>query len=188
LLHNNKGLHKKYITKGIGFVSERDRGLIRKAHKAGVASLGVSYARSAEDIRSLRDCLPPGYRPRLYIKIETAMAIENLKDIMDQGECFIVDRGDLASEIGLSNIPAAQVKIVEKMLRNGKKIFLATQFLKNMIDQPVPLIAEVNDIATVFSKGVSGIQLSEETAIGKYPLNCVELITAMKKNYYKLSR
>lgn len=185
LLRNNKGLHRKGITNGIVFVSDRDRALIEDARRAGISSLGVSYARSAEDLRSLKNSLPPFFKPRLYIKIETAMAVKNLGQIIREGECFIVDRGDLASEIGLSSIPAVQSEIIGKLAESGKKIFLATQFLRNMIKHPVPLIAEVNDIANVLGSGVNGIQLSDETAIGRFPLSCVEMIIEMKKIYHK---
>ena len=102
--------------------------------------------------------------------------MENLDKIFEEVTSVNIDRGDLAADIGILNLPRAQERIVESAQRAGKNIFLATQFLKNMEQKPVPLISEVVDLHRTINTGISGIQLSEETAIGKYPAECVELV------------
>ena len=78
--------------------------------------------------------------------------------------------------LGLEKIPSYQKFIVERTHFHNKKTFLATQFLKNMEEKPIPTIAEIIDMYNTFKMGIYGIQLSEETSIGKYPKECLEVI------------
>ena len=90
---------------------------------------------------------------------------------------FLIDRGDLSKEVGIENIPLVQRKIFKhsNKLKNTK-IFIATNFLESMILKPYPTRAEVNDIYNGLEMGAKGLVLAGETAMGKYPIECVKLI------------
>ncbi len=110
------------------------------------------------------------------------LTVDNLDNIFNEVDIVNIDRGDLSTDIGLIKLGLVQHGIIENALRSSKKIFLATQFLKNMEKSPVPSIAEVIDLYKTIKQGVYGIQLSEETAIGKYAVECVKLVFDMYNN------
>lgn len=184
LLQNNRGLHVRGVYECIPFISQKDIELIKVACKENFDYLSLSYVRTAEDIKQIKKLLTDHKKNNIQIiaKIETASAVENLKHIFNEVDHISIDRGDLSAEIGMLKLPAVQDRIIKAAKRAKKNIYLATQFLKNMEYNPVPLIAEVVDLHRTIKTGISGIQLSEETAIGKYPVECVKLVCDIYKN------
>lgn len=178
LLHNNKGLHVPGICRKLPFLFERDKELIKIASSEKADYISLSFVRKAEDIveakKMLASCSNRG--ARIVAKIETADAVDNLGYIFKEVDNVNIDRGDLSADIGMMKLPAVQDRIIESARRAGKNVYLATQFLKNMEHSPVPLIAEIMDLHKTIKSGVSGIQLSEETALGKHPVECVKLV------------
>ena len=175
LLFSNKGLHVRGIYKDIAFVSERDRELIDIARLSRVEYLSLSFVHKAEDIRSIRDMIKKA-DTHIIAKIETLSAVKNLNDIFQEVESVLIDRGDLSTEVGILKLAAVQERVVESAKKAKKDIYLATQFLKNMDAKPVPLISEIIDLCKTVKSGIRGIQLSEETAVGKYPVECVKMV------------
>ncbi|OHB58199.1 MAG: hypothetical protein A2173_03630 [Planctomycetes bacterium RBG_13_44_8b] len=173
-LFNNKGLHVHGINKKLPFLFGKDHQLISLANELKVDYVGLSFVRSCRDIKEARGLLDGNIK--LITKVETKSALDNLNSILQEVEYILVDRGDLSAEIGLEKVPRSQEFIIDKALFYNKKVFLATQFLTNMIDKPIPSIAEVISLYSTFKTGIYGIQLSEETAIGKYPLECLKVI------------
>ncbi len=180
-LASNKGLHVQGIHQSIPFLFERDIALINTAAEIDLDIISLSFVRDADDVRQVKKILAQHNKQKieLFAKIETAKAVENLGYIFNEVDNVNVDRGDLATDIGILKVAIVQKRIIDSALRGNKNIFLATQFLKNMEFYPVPLIAEVTSLYETISSGISGIQLSEETAIGKYPVECVKLIFDM---------
>lgn len=174
ILLKNKGLHVRGIHASIPFLFDKDKLLIELANKHLLSHVGLSFVRHVTDIRTARQLIDS--RIEVVSKVETKAAVDNLTSILQEVEYILVDRGDLSTEIGLEKIPAYQKFIIEKALFHNKKVFLATQFLKNMEEKPTPTIAEVIDMYHTFKMGVYGIQLSEETAVGKYPKECLMVI------------
>ena len=177
-LLNNKGLHVGGIHKDIPFLFEKDKDLIKLANKHKLSFVGLSFVRTVEDIDSAKALIDG---PEIISKVETRAAVENLNEILQSVDNILVDRGDLSTEVGLEKIPAYQRFIVDRCLFYNKRAFLATQFLKNMEEKPIPTIAEVIDMYNTFKMGVYGVQLSEETAIGKYPRECLDTINHILK-------
>ena len=173
-LRNNKGLHARGIHKELPFLFERDRELIALANELKVDFIGLSFVRNAKDIAVSKELLADSIE--IIAKVETRAAVDNLNDILRSVNYILIDRGDLSTEVGLEKVPAYQKFILERGLFYNKRVFLATQFLKNMEDKPIPSIAEVIDLTNTFKMGAYGIQLSEETAIGKYPMECLDVI------------
>jgi pyruvate kinase len=174
ILANNKGLHVRGIHQGLPFLFEKDKELIQLANTCKVAFVGLSFVRTADDIR-LAKCLLSD-QVGIISKVETLASIENLTSIFDQVEHILVDRGDLSTEIGLAKVPAYQDFVIGRAHFFNKRVFLATQVLKSMEERPLPTIAEIIDLYNTIKKGIYGIQLSEETAIGKYPKECLQAI------------
>jgi len=176
-LLNNKGMHVRGIHKNIPFLFEKDKGLIGLANKYNLAYVGLSFVRTRGDVKEAKKLITSD--SIIISKIETVAAVENLIDILEEVEYILIDRGDLSTEIGLEKVPAYQQYIIDKAVYHGKKVFLATQFLKSMEHNPIPTIPEVIDMYNTLKSGIYGIQMSEETAVGKYPKNCLDTIVGL---------
>ena len=176
-LLNNKGMHVRGIHEHIPFLFEKDKGLIGLANKHNLAYVGLSFVRTRSDVIEAKKLITSD--SIIISKIETVAAVDNLVDILNEVEHILIDRGDLSTEIGLAKVPAYQQYIIDKAVFYGKKVFLATQFLKSMEHNPIPTIPEVIDMYNTLKSGIYGIQMSEETAVGKYPKNCLDTIIGL---------
>ena len=179
LLLNNKGMHVRGLHKDIPFLFEKDRNLIELCNEFNISYIGASFVRSKEDIVELKNLINP--KINIISKIETLDAVNNLYEILCEVDYILIDRGDLSTEIGIEKVPRFQDYIIQMAHHNGKKVFLATQILKNMEEKPIPTIAEIDDLYTISKKGVFGIQLSEETAVGGYIKECIAVLNTMNK-------
>jgi len=177
VLDNNKGMHVRGIHGGIPFLFQKDKGLIELCNKRNISYIGLSFVRTVENIKEVKALL--NTECKLISKVETKDAVKNLQSILNEVEYILVDRGDLSTEIGVERVPQFQKYIIEMALYNSKKVFLATQILKNMESKPIPTIAEINDLYTSMKMGVYGIQMSEETAVGEYVCECVNVLRKM---------
>lgn len=177
VLLKGKGLHVKGISETLPFLFEKDRALIDIANNYAIAFVGLSFVRDENDIAEAKKLIND--KSEIITKVETKKATENLSGILENTEYILIDRGDLSTEVGLIKLPFYQKFIIEKAHFHDRKVFLATQFLKNMQEKPVPTIAEVIDMYNTMKAGIYGIQLSEETAIGKYPKKCLDIINSI---------
>ena len=188
LLQTNKGLHSLGVNEKLPFLFERDKQLIETAIDEKISFLSLSFVRNTADIKQAKEILKARNATQLEViaKVETRAAVENLGSILFEVDIINVDRGDLSSDVGMLRLPRIQDRIVESALRAKKNVFLATQFLKSMEHNPIPYIAEVVDLHKTIKAGITGIQLSEETAVGEYPEKCVELVFDSLKNTYDI--
>ena len=175
-LSNNRGLHIQGRTSTGPFLQERDRALLDVARSIKIDMLSLSFVRSAADVRETREALGSSM-VEIVAKIETRTAYNHLDGIMNEARYILIDRGDLASDIGLIDVPFAQQDIVRRAKSRGCSVYLATQFLHSMVYHSIPLIAEIESVYSAIASGVNGLQLSEETAVGRYPGEAVRLIT-----------
>ncbi len=176
-LLNNKGMHIRGIHEHIPFLFDKDKELIKLANKYNLAYVGLSFVRTRSDVLEAKQLINENIK--IISKVETIAAVENLIDILKEVEYILIDRGDLSTEIGLEKVPAYQKYIIDKAIFYGTKVFLATQFLKSMEHNPIPTIPEVIDMYNTLKSGIYGIQLSEETAVGKYPKECLNTINKL---------
>ncbi|MBI1859761.1 MAG: hypothetical protein HYR96_02440 [Deltaproteobacteria bacterium] len=181
VLTSNKGIHIRGISDRLPFLFQEDQALIKAACEHRVNYVSLSFVRTVADVDEGRKAVANQGQggPQLIVKIEQAAALQNLEGILNSNEMFNVDRGDLSSDIGMTNLPVAQERIIAMAKKLNKKLFLATQFLKYMETHPIPLIPEMVDLHRTLETGIGGIQLSEETAVGKYPVECVSMIFKM---------
>ena len=182
-LQNGKGLHIQGAALGLPFISDVDHALIAEAIRLKLWGLDLSYVRSTGNLDEVQKII--GENPvQLLPKIETFEAMENLQAILSRTPFALVDRGDLAGEIGIENIPTAQSTIIQMAHWCQARIIFATQFFTSMVESPVPLIAELNDCHNCIQQGIAGIQLSEETAIGKHVSNILDHLAVLVRNAY----
>ena len=178
-LLNNKGFHVKGVNKNLPFLFEKDKELIDLANKHNLDFVGLSFVRDADDIKEAKALIESS---QIIAKVETLSAVNNVDSILQEVEYILIDRGDLSTDVGLYNVPSYQKFIIEKALFANRKVFLATQFLKSMELNPIPTFPEVIDLYNTLKSGIYGLQLSEETAIGNYPKECLEVIKDTLKN------
>jgi len=179
VLENNKGVHIVGAhPEGLPFLFERDHALIEVAKESGAELVGLSFVRGPEDVRQARRLLE-GSGVDAICKIETPEACKRLADILPLTARVLVDRGDLAAGIGIYRLPSMERAVAKQAARRGVKVYVATQILFNMVEHPTPLMAEVASLHEVLGYA-DGLQFSEETSIGKYPLEVLEVVQQMR--------
>jgi pyruvate kinase len=117
-----------------------------------------------------------GDRPYLVAIIERAEAVENIDGILRSADAIMIARGDLGVQIPLENLPGVQKKIIRKANLIGCPVITATQMLLSMTEHIRPTRAEVSDVANAILDGTDAVMLSEETAIGTYPIDAVAMM------------
>lgn len=177
VLINGKGVHVRGIHKNIPFLFEKDKQLIQVANKYHLDYVGLSFVRSVENVKEARALLAENIK--MISKIETLDAVNDINHILPLVEYILIDRGDLSTDIGIINIPRYQKYIIEKAQYYDVKVFLATQILKHMETTAIPTIGEVEALYEIYKSGVYGLQMSEETAVGKYVKEVVEILNNM---------
>jgi pyruvate kinase len=180
-LEKNKGVHVINRKIKLQYITEKDLNIINLCKKYNIKNYALSFCNSVQDIEKFDKLI--GNKNKIF-KIETKNALKNFNKIVKKGKNFLIDRGDLSKEIGIEQIPIAQRKILQIAKRyKNKNIFIATNFLESMISKPYPTRAEVNDIYNSLELGAKGLVLAAETAIGKYPIECIKLINKIIKAY-----
>jgi len=158
--------------------TEKDLVDVVWAIKNKVDFIAISFVRNAQDLLRLRDILKRDKSEALLIaKIERKAALENVHEIMDVSDGIMVARGDLGLELPLEQVPMVQKHLIEQANYRGIPAIVATQMLHSMVTSLRPTRAEVSDIATAVMNGADALMLSEETAIGEHPIECVQYIS-----------
>jgi pyruvate kinase len=174
-VESHKGVNLPGISVPVPSLTEKDLRDLEFALQLGVDFVALSFVRSADDCRSLRELLQSENSTALVIaKIEKAEAIEDLDQIVSASDAVMVARGDLGVEIGPAAVPLVQKRIILCALEHGKPAITATQMLESMMRHPEPTRAEASDVANAVLDGTSALMLSGETAIGNYPVESVQ--------------
>ena len=156
-------------------LTEKDYKAIELGKKYEIEHLAFSFARNAEAVRHAKEVSGM----KIISKIECIDALKNLDEIIRESDYLLIDRGDLSKEIPIEKIPLAQQVILTKARQYGKKTFVATNLLETMIKQRKPTRAEVHDILETINEGADGLVLAAETAIGKYPIGCINMLNKL---------
>ena len=117
-----------------------------------------------------------GSTARIVAKIEDQLAVKNIVGIIDTADVIMVARGDLGIECPMEELPIIQRRIVKRCIEHGRPVIVATHMLESMIVNPIPTRAEVTDVANAVFEQADAIMLSGETAAGKYPVKCVDVL------------
>tara|TARA_B100000029_G_scaffold448613_1_gene471232 strand:- start:3969 stop:4832 length:864 start_codon:yes stop_codon:yes gene_type:complete len=182
LLENNKGIHIENRKIKLNFITEKDKKAILIAKTMNIKHYALSFTNTYKDILKFNKLLKSEIK---IFKIETKSAINGLKKIINRGDRFLIDRGDLSKDISVEMLPAIQRKILKMAKIKNKKVYVATNFLESMVKNKYPNRGEANDIYNTLETGAAGLVLAAETAIGKYPEECVVFLKKMIKTYLK---
>jgi pyruvate kinase len=176
-VESHKGVNVPGVPVPIPSLTDKDLSDLEFALGLGVDWVALSFVRSADDIRGLREVIQSAGSDTLIIaKVEKAEALEELDAIVSASDAVMVARGDLGVEIGPTAVPLLQKQIILCALEHGKPAVTATQMLESMIHQPEPTRAEASDIANAILDGTSAVMLSGETAVGEYPVQSVSFM------------
>lgn len=179
ILKERKGINLPNTQLPIPSLTKKDRVDLEWAMGQNVDYIALSFVRTAEDCKQVKDLIKKLNtrklgRALLVAKIEKAEAIENLDAIIAETDGLMVARGDLGVETSVELVPVYQKRIIEEAVAHDKFVITATQMLQSMIENPFPTRAEASDVANAVWDGTDAVMLSAETASGKYPVESIE--------------
>jgi pyruvate kinase len=178
VLEWDKGINVPGVNLQVPSAMETDLEDLLFGIEQGVDFIALSFVRGAADVLEVKSFLrDKGVDTPLVAKIEKWEAWQNIDQIVAAADGLMVARGDLGVEIPLEKVPMVQKEVIRKCNRAGKPVITATQMLESMIDSPLPTRAEVTDIANSIIDGTDAIMLSGETAVGRYPVEAVKVMT-----------
>ena len=176
-LRSRKGLNLPGINLGVSAFTERDHECLKFAAEEGIDAISQSFVETGADIRAVRraaDAL--GYHPFIIAKIERSNALEHMDDILDAVDGIMIARGDLGVEVPVERIAIIQKDLMRQANRRARPVITATQMLESMTDHRRPTRAEVTDVSNAILDGTDCVMLSGESAMGKYPVEAVEML------------
>lgn len=158
-------------------LTELDEQLISMAKENGIDYVGISFVHDMVDVEYVQRLLGNssiGYIPK--IESRASLEHENLLSLLTCCDRVIIDRGDMSGEMGLEAVWRQQRRILDLAKLLGCRVIMATQFLTSMLNRPLPTIAEVDSLTDLLHFGIDGVQLSEETCVGRHGVDVVRLV------------
>lgn len=175
ILMSHSGVNVPGVNLKMSSLTEKDKKDIGFGIKNNVDFVALSFVHTANDVGELRKIIESGgSNARIIAKIETPKAVKNIDEIIEAADGIMVARGDLGIEIPAEEVPLVQKMIIKKCNSVGKFVITATQMLESMVKSPIPTRAEVSDVANAIIDGTDAVMLSEETALGDYPVVAVK--------------
>lgn len=177
-LMSHKGVAAPDGIPAMSAMTDKDREDASFAIAQGVDFVALSFVRSADDVRELRELLDAADAEGVHIvaKIESRHAVHGLSDILPHVDAVMVARGDLGVELSPQEVPLHQKAIIRRCNDAGVPVITATQMLQSMIENPRPTRAEASDVANAILDGTDAVMLSAETAVGKHPIEAVRML------------
>ena len=185
ILKSNKSVHIPNIDIAFNKLTSKDKKDLRTAVKLGCNWIALSYLQNEKLILETRKLIKKDMG--IISKIENKHALKNIEKIIQATDSIMIARGDLAIDIGHSEVPKVQLSLIKKCSQFSKSVIVATQMLESMIENNTATRAEINDIATAIFQGADTVMLSAEAAIGKFPAQAVSTMsqTILSTEKYK---
>ncbi|CAN5594802.1 pyruvate kinase [soil metagenome] len=181
-LQNRKGVNFPSLNLKLPSMTEKDVRDVEFGLAQGVDWVSLSFVRSADDVRTLRELIRgKGLKTPIIAKIEKPQAVDNLEAILDEVDGVMVARGDLGVEMHAEKVPMLQKHIIQCCNRRGLPVITATQMLESMIVEPRPTRAETSDVANAIIDGTDAVMLSGESAVGAFPVRAVETMVRIAR-------
>jgi len=167
----------EFNKEAIEVITEKDLADLKFGIEQNVDYVAMSFIGNADDVLKLREKMKElGKVIPIIAKIERKVALDNLDEIIKVSDAIMVARGDLGNEIPLEQIPFVEKDIIERCKKAKKPVIVATQMMTSMIENLIPTRAEMTDVAYAILCGADAVMLSEESAIGKHPLEVIEMM------------
>lgn len=193
-IFSNKSINAATTTLNIPTTTKKDMQDLEFAVKNDVDWVALSFVKDENDIINLRKTikrLEKKYKnkkeAKIIAKIEKHEAVKNFDKILKEADGIMIARGDLGIETPIEKLPVIQKEIIEKCLYNAKPVITATQMLLSMVSNPRPTRAEVTDVANAVIDHTDAVMLSQESAVGKYPIETVKTMSDIIKDTEKSS-
>ena len=174
-MKNNKSVHIQNLDIAFNKLTKKDKKDIKTAIKLGCNWIALSYIQNEKLVYETRKLIKKDMG--IISKIENKSALKNITKIIKATDSIMIARGDLAIDIGHSEVPKVQLSLIKKCSQFSKSVIVATQMLESMIENNTATRAEINDIATAIFQGADTVMLSAEAAIGKFPSQAVSTMT-----------
>jgi len=176
-LRSRKGLNLPGISLGISAFTDHDRECLKFALEHRVDAVSQSFVESGKDVAAVREAAQAlGHQPFIIAKIERINALNNLDSILEAADGIMIARGDLGVEVPIEQIAGVQKQLVRQANLLGKPVITATQMLESMVANRRPTRAEATDVANAILDGTDCVMLSEESAMGQYPVEAVAML------------
>jgi pyruvate kinase len=177
VLSDHKGVNFPQSDLHVPSITEKDRHDLLTGLRAGVDYVALSFVRTSDDVRELRTLMEAhdAHVP-IIVKVEKWQAVQNIESILAVANGIMVARGDLGVEMPIEEVPIIQKRLIALCNQMGKPVITATQMLNSMVENPSPTRAEVTDVANAIFDGTDAVMLSNETAVGKFPVETVEMM------------
>ncbi len=177
IVTSRKGLALPGKSVAVPALTEKDRKDLKDALALGIDAVALSFVQTGKDILDAKEIIKAcGRDVPVVAKLERQNAVNNLDEILEAVDIVMVARGDLGIECPLQLLPAMQKRIIRACNRAGKPVIVATQMLLSMVNNPSPTRAETTDVANAVLDGADCVMLSEETAMGNYPVEAVRFM------------
>ncbi|MBN2000376.1 pyruvate kinase [candidate division KSB1 bacterium] len=175
IIRSRKGINHPDTRIEYPYTMPSDEVHVEFAREMGVDYVADSFTRNGEDVMELKGRLK-GSSVKVISKIENPEGIKEFEGILERTDAVMIARGDLGVEIEPWKVPEMQKTMIEKCNKAGKPVITATQMLESMLENPFPSRADVSDVANAIYDGTDVVMLSGETSVGKYPVQCVEMM------------
>ena len=183
ILTSHKGIAFPGKTLKVAAMTEKDRKDLHEGLDIGIDAVALSFVQSREDIDDLKaEITAHGTWIPVVAKVERRNAVDKLDSILEAADAIMVARGDLGLECSPAELPIIQKKMLRACRHAQKPAIVATQMLLSMVKNPIPTRAESTDVANAILDGADCVMLSEETAIGSYPVEAVRFINEIAQH------
>jgi pyruvate kinase len=175
---DHRGINLPGVAVSASSITDKDRDDLWFGISQGVDAVAVSFIRGPEDVLDVKELINEmgGGDLPVVAKLEKPEAVERLDAILDVADGVMVARGDLGVELPLEEVPLVQKAIIRKARKRALPVITATQMLESMVGSPRPTRAEASDVANAILDGTDAVMLSAETAVGKYPVETVQVM------------
>lgn len=160
-------------------LTEFDKWCLSESQGKEIDAVFHSFASCALDIENTRRLSPTGCK--IIAKVESKKGLANINEIIESSDGVLIDRGDLSREISISMVPSAVAIAIEQCKKLNKDVYIATNVLDSMMVESLPSRAEISDIHNLLEMGATGLVLAAEAAIGRQPIQSVQVINHMQK-------
>ena len=183
ILTSNKGITFPGKSHPLPALTDKDKVDLHEGLAIGIDAFAISFVQTRQDVEDAKEEIKRhGLWAPVVAKIERENAVRNIESILEAADAVMVARGDLGLECPLAEVPVIQKRIIRACRHAQKACIVATQMMLSMVNNPVPTRAEATDVAGAVMDGADCVMLSEETAVGRYPVEATAYIREIAKN------